>query len=31
MEPIAIVMMLLGFACTWGGAIFCIRRAIKAR
>ncbi|WP_345335240.1 MetS family NSS transporter small subunit [Ferrimonas pelagia] len=30
MDASAIVMMIFGFACTWGGALFCIRIAIRA-
>ncbi|WP_432452069.1 MULTISPECIES: MetS family NSS transporter small subunit [unclassified Agarivorans] len=30
MELSAIVMMIIGLGCTWGGAIFCIRRAMQA-
>ncbi len=31
MEVSAIIMMLIGFGITWGGAAFCIRKAIKSQ
>ncbi len=30
MEISAIIMMLIGFGITWGGAVFCIRKAMKS-
>ncbi|WP_153767042.1 MetS family NSS transporter small subunit [Endozoicomonas sp. OPT23] len=30
MSTAAIAMMLFGFAVTWGGAIICIRKAMKS-
>ncbi|WP_413111615.1 MetS family NSS transporter small subunit [Thaumasiovibrio sp. DFM-14] len=29
MEFSAIIMMIIGLGCTWGGAAICIRRAMK--
>ena len=30
MSTAAIVMMVFGFGVTWGGAAFCLRRAMKS-
>ncbi|CAH0533274.1 hypothetical protein VST7929_01138 [Vibrio stylophorae] len=31
MTTAAIVMMCIGIGCTWGGAIYCIRRAMQSK
>ncbi|WP_087016085.1 MetS family NSS transporter small subunit [Thaumasiovibrio subtropicus] len=31
MDISAIIMMIIGFGCTWGGAALCIRRAMNSK